>query len=419
MSEPTAAPGPRLWPLYLGGFLGPFGGAMVNAILPEVADGLGTTQAGAATALTVYMIPFSALMIVSGTLGARWGTARTIRLAYGLYAVASLVCMVAGALPVFLVGRALQGTANAFTTPLLVALISTLVPADRLARSLGAYASFQAAGQAFAPLLGGLAAEWTYRAAFGASALAALALAALTRGGAGRTADGTQGESGATSGRTASGPAVSSPTDSGRSDAGRTATGRTATGRSDWAALANPRLARASGIAFANQFASSGVMVLSALVAADRFGLSASVRGLVVAAFGVAGFVAGRSLGRLYERYGLFRVGAAALTVGGVSVALIGVAPWAAALVVLVAAAGVAGTGGRVLTNSLALASTPANPGGATSMMMAVQFVGTALVPALLPVYAASPAAACAIAGAVGLGGAALAWSGRRANAHS
>jgi len=102
---------PALWPFYVGGFLGPFGGAMVNAILPETASGVGTDAAGAATSLTAYMIPFSALMIASGTLGGRWGLTRTIRAAYGLYALASVVRMAASSLPVFLAGRALQGAA--------------------------------------------------------------------------------------------------------------------------------------------------------------------------------------------------------------------------------------------------------------------------------------------------------------------
>ena len=154
-------------------------------------------------------------------------------------------------------------------------------------------------------------------------------------------------------------------------------------------------------------------MVLAALVAADRFGLSASARGLVVACFGLAGLFTGRYIGGLAERYGVVRVGAVALVLGGAAVAAVAIAPWVAALVALVAAAGVAGTAGRVLTNSMAVASTPGNIGGATSITMATQFVGTAIVPALLPLYAASPVAACAVAGALSAVGALVATARR------
>lgn len=364
---------PNLWPLYLGGFLGPFGGAMVNAILPEIAVGVASTQAGVAFALTAYMVPFSVLMLASGTLGTRWGMARTVRWAYVAYALASVACGLAAALGPFLAARAVQGAANAFTTPLLVAMISMLVPRERLGRALGSLASMQAAGQAFAPLIGGLAAEWSYRVAFGANAVAALALAVVT-------------------------PAV-------------TGGGR---GAADWGALRNRRLARSAGTAFCAQFGQTGVMILAALVAADRFGLSSGARGLLVASFGLAGLATGRAIGVLTERYGLLRVGLIALVVLGAAVAAVGVAPWVGLLVVLVAVAGVSGTAARILTNSLGITSTPANVGGATSVTMAAQFLGVSLVPSLLPLYDASPAAACALAGGVVLVGAAVAATGGR-----
>lgn len=363
---------PNLWPLYFGGFLGPFGGAMVNAILPEIGAGVGSDEAGVALALTAYMVPFSVLMVASGTLGTRWGMTRTVRWAYGVYALASVGCGLATALAPFLAARAVQGAANAFTTPLLVALISTLVPRERLGRSLGAMASMQAAGQAFAPLVGGLAAEWSYRLAFGANAVAALALALGT-------------------------PTVASA----------------AKPTADWGALRNARLARSAGTAFCAQFGQTALMVLAALVAADRFGLSAGARGLLVAAFGLAGLVTGRAMGVLTERYGLLRVGLGALVGLGASVAAVGVAPLVGVLVVLVATAGVSGTAARILTNSLAIASTPANVGGATSITMSAQFLGVSLVPALLPLYDASPVLACGLAGVVVLVGAGIAATGR------
>lgn len=145
-------------------------------MLPELAAGLDTTISTAAWSLTVYMIPFAALMILSGTLGERWGRTRTVRAAYVGYALASLLCALAPSADLFLAGRAAQGAANAFTSPLLVAAISDAVTPERLGRSLGRLGSMQAAGQAFAPLVGGAAAAVDYRWAFVASAVAAVLL---------------------------------------------------------------------------------------------------------------------------------------------------------------------------------------------------------------------------------------------------
>lgn len=357
----------RLWPLYAGGFLGPFGGAMVNTILPELADGLDSDIATMGSALTAYMAPFAALMIVSGTIARRWGRAKTVRGAYVAYALASLVCVAAGSALPFLAGRALQGCANAFTTPLLIAMIVDLVPPARRGVALGTYAGMQAAGQAFAPLIGGLAAEVDFRLAFVASAVAALLLAVLTPG--------MRGERPAT------------------------------VTREQWRSLANRRLARAGGIAFCAQFASTALMVVGALVAADRFGLAPAGRGLLVACYGLAGLLSGRLTGAATDHYGLRRVGSVALLVLAAATACVGVAPWLTFLGGVICIAGIAGTGTRVLTNTLGISSTPANPSGAMSLTLSAQFLGGAAVPLILPLYPLGAELTCAVAAVVALVG--------------
>ena len=145
--------------LYLGAFLGPFGGGLTAAMLPELGAGFGVPTATASVSITAYLLPFAGVMLVSGTLGDRWGRGRTVVAGYALYVVASLACVLAVSWPVFLAGRALQGVANAFTTPVLLAALAAAVEPDRLGRALGWFGSLQAAGQTSAPLFGGLAAE--------------------------------------------------------------------------------------------------------------------------------------------------------------------------------------------------------------------------------------------------------------------
>ncbi len=375
-STPPASGGSvRMWPLYVGGFLGPFGGSMVQPMLPELAAGLDTTLGTAASAITWYMLPFAAMMIASGTVARRWGQSGTIKRAFLLYAGASVVCILSSSTVPFMAGRGLQGVANAFTTPLIVALIATLVPVTRLGQALGMYASMQAAGQAFAPLIGGFAAAVDYRWAFGGAAAAALFLAAAM-------------------------PDVPAGTAS-------------AAAASPWRALANLRLARAAFTAAAAQFSVTALMMFTALLATDRFGLAPDLRGVVVAAFGVAGLIGGRPFGRVADRFGMLRVGVVAVAALAASVAALGFAPSLAVLVALTALAGLSGTGCRMLTNTLALRSTPANRSGATSVSMSAQFLGSAAAPLLLSTYLLSPGLAGLIAGAVTGLGALVAASGR------
>ena len=382
---PDAHGGPvataTLWPLDAGGFLGPFGGAIVSTMLPELAAGLGTSVATASSALTWYMVPFAGLLVVSGTLGSRWGEARTVRWAYLLSVVGSLVCAVAGSAIPFLAGRVLQGAANAFTTPLLVAMITAFAPPSRLGRSLGTYASLSAAGQAFAPLVGGLAAGWDYRLAFAASALAAAVLAVVSP-----VPRATRPGPGARRARPSRGAGV---------DDG-----------SRWRPLRNRRLARVAVTALAMQLTATSLILLSALIASDRFGLSPTTRGLVVATFGLAGLASGRASGHLADRLGLIRVGVTALVLLAAAALAATVTAWLWLLVVTTTLAGVSSTAVRVMVQTMALRSTPANPSGALSIALAVQFGGTAIAPALLPLYDASPAAAGLVAAAAALLGA-------------
>lgn len=340
--------------------LGPFGGAMVTTMVPEVGAGIGVSNALAAQALTWYMVPFAGFMLVSGTLGERWGRARIVRWACVGYAVASLVCVLADDYSLFMLGRALQGTANAFTTPLLLALISDLVPPEQESRAVGQYVAFQAAGQAFSPVVGGAFAGWHYEGAFAAVAAVALLVGGLT-------------------------PMVA--------DSPRTVPAR-------WRALANSHLIRTCVVAMCNNLAYTGVSLLTALLVSERFGLSPQARGLVVATFGVAGLLAGRAAGDAARRLGLVRVGRISLLLTAVAMAAIGVAPHVLVVVALMASLGATVAGVRVTTHSLALGSTPTNKAGAMSLTLSAQFSGAAISPlVLLPLYGVQHAWAFLLAG--------------------
>ncbi|TML05356.1 MAG: MFS transporter, partial [Actinobacteria bacterium] len=66
--------------LYLGGFLGPFGGGVLTVLIPELRDRFdASTTAVTLAAITAYILPFAVVQLVSGTIGERLGTARTIR----------------------------------------------------------------------------------------------------------------------------------------------------------------------------------------------------------------------------------------------------------------------------------------------------------------------------------------------------
>src|SRR3954464_8412896 len=291
--------------LYAGGYLGPFGGGVIAVLIPELRDALDATTAQISAGITAYLVPFAALQVVSGTLGERFGVVRTIRVAYVAYAIASVAVAATSAVGAFLVARGLQGAANAFTTPLLLAAVAEATPEAELGRAMGTFAAVQTAGIVSAPLVGGLAGEIDYRLAFIAPAAVALLLAA--------------------------GPL---PRSAERRDAEPPRLRAALTSRTAWTSAA----------AFVAFFAIPGLGFLVALRAGDAFGLGPTARGLLLAGFGAAGVIAGRPAGGLVDRLGPVRVASAGALLAAAVMPLLGVVGSAALLALVWATAGLAST---------------------------------------------------------------------------
>jgi len=361
----------RRFGLYAGGFLGPFGGGIIAVLIPQLRDAFDASTSEVTWGITAYLIPFAALQLVSGTLGERIGMARTVRSAYVAYAALSVLAAFAPDIGVFIAARALQGAANAFLTPLLLAALAASSPQATVGRTVGTFAAVQTAAIVAAPLIGGLAGEISWRLAFLAPAVAALALAALPL-------PGTRDE---------------------HADPPRLRSALTA--RVGWLSTA----------AFLGYLSTAGLTFLVALKAADSFGLGSTERGALVASFGLAGALVGRWAGDFADRRG--RVTAALVGAGGCAAALpfLGIADSPSSLAAAWLSAGVGSAFVWAGINTMAVEAVPGNRAGATSVVSAFKFAGTACAPLLwLPLYHLDPEAAFVAAafGCVALGAAVL-----------
>lgn len=353
--------------LQLGALLGPFGGGIVAAILPEIGTSFDVPEQAAASSLTVYLLPFAALMLVSGTLGARWGPARTIRLAYVAYAVFTLAAAVAPWFWFFQLGRGLQGCANAFTTPLLMARLAAMTPPDRLGRALGVFGAMQAVGQTSAPLIGGLAAEASWRWAFAGIAVVGAVLAVWPL-----------------------------PADDHAESTGPDRL------RDPWhASVLLPGLA-----ALIAWGCLAGLSFLVALRLQDAFDFGAGMRGLLLTGFGAAGFLTARFAGAAADRFGGRLTALTGLLAGAILVLAIGASGLAPVTVAAWAAAGVCSQLVLVAVNTTVLSAERPGRSGAISVVQAMRFLGMAAAPALFTApYDADPLLGFALPAAVLLAG--------------
>ncbi|MEU3643778.1 MFS transporter [Lentzea sp. NPDC034063] len=338
--------------LYAGALIGPFGGAITTSILPEIGDSFGRSAGSAASTLTYYLVPFAVLMLASGTLAQRWGPQRTVRIAYIAYALTSLLAASSWTFEVLLASRALQGAANSFTTPVLLAVIAASTPKEKLGRALGLFGSMQAAGQTSAPLVGGLTAEIDWRLAFVVIAVVATALAVLGV------------------------PDTEAEPE------------RDASLRSAFV----PSTLRPAIVAFVCWGCLGGLSFLVAFRLDDVFGLGAGERGILLTGFGIVGFLTARQIGKAIDRFGAATTVVVGATLGAGLVAAVGTTPIMAVAVIAWALTGAAAQGVLVSINALVLQSDNANRGGSVSVVQSLRFMGAAAAPlAFVPLYQAHP----------------------------
>ena len=332
-------------PLYVGGFLGPFGGAMLVALIPNVAEGLDASVAQVAAAITAYMVPFAALQLVSGTLAERLGPRRVVRGGYVAFAAAALACALAPEIWSFLAARAAMGAANAFLSPILLAALSEVVAPAVLGRTVGTFAAAQTAGLLFAPILGGLLGEISWRLAFVLVAVVSIVLA-LPR----QTLGAAEWEPG---------------------------TG----GRASIRALLNRWTALLATQAALGYLGFTAIGFVLGLVGAEEFDLGSGARGLLIAGYGIGGILLGRYAGTVVDRAGrpaTALAGAVACTAGVLGL-VVAPSPWSLGLVFF--GIGCASAFVWAGLNTIAVESFPENRAGATSAYSAFKFAGVAIAP--------------------------------------
>jgi MFS family permease len=368
--------------LYSGGFLGPFGSGMVLPVFAEIGGDFHVSAGAAALSVTAYMVPFAGFMLVSGTLGQRWGAVATTRVAYVVYLVTSLMCVLPGPFWLFLLARAGQGAANSFTTPLLLAALAELVPRERLGRALGLFGSLQAAGQTTAPLIAGLLAVASWRYAFLSSAVVAGFLAVVGL------------------------PSVVAAQH--RPEARQRL-------RDAW----RPAVLRIGIAGFLGWGCLGGLSFLVAFRAQDAFGLDARDRGILLTIFGVAGMLTARPVGQLVDRWGGPRSVAFGMLSGAVLLVGVGMVPNTIVVGALWGLCGVVSQFVLVGVNSLVL-SGGGNRGGAVSVVQACRFMGAAATPAVFtPAYHVSPLASFLVPAGLLVAGVPAAMVGRRSESHA
>lgn len=142
-------------------------GTVVNVALPFLQSSLNTTAIGIQWVVEAYALFLSALLLVGGSLGDRYGRRRIFNIGVVVFAVASAVCGLAANIEQLIAARALQGVGGALLVPGSLALISSSFNERERGKAIGTWSGFSAITTAIGPVLGGWLVEHvSWRAVF-------------------------------------------------------------------------------------------------------------------------------------------------------------------------------------------------------------------------------------------------------------
>jgi EmrB/QacA subfamily drug resistance transporter len=154
--------------------------SVVNVALPAIARDFHIGVVGLQWVINGYLLTLSALMLLGGALGDRFGRPRVFAIGCVAFALASGGCALAPGL-VSLVGlRAIQGAAGALLVPNSLAMLDTAFAGEERGAAIGQWAAWSAVSTAAGPFAGGwLVDALSWRWVFSAVILFAVAAAVI------------------------------------------------------------------------------------------------------------------------------------------------------------------------------------------------------------------------------------------------
>ncbi len=129
--------------------------SVVTVALPTIERDLATSLAAMQWVVNAYTLCLSALLLIGGAAGDRFGRRRVFAIGTATFAAASLGCGFAPGIVSLILGRAVQGAGAAFLIPCSLAIIGAAFPESERGKAIGLWSGASAIAAGLGPLLGG------------------------------------------------------------------------------------------------------------------------------------------------------------------------------------------------------------------------------------------------------------------------
>jgi EmrB/QacA subfamily drug resistance transporter len=130
-------------------------GSVVNVGLPAIRASLSADGETLQWVINAYLLPLSALLLLGGAAGDRYGRRRLLILGIAIFALASAFCAAATSMSWLLLGRGVQGIGAAILLPNSLAILGDAFTGTQRGRAIGIWAAMGAVVGAVGPVLGG------------------------------------------------------------------------------------------------------------------------------------------------------------------------------------------------------------------------------------------------------------------------
>ncbi len=129
-------------------------GTVVNVVLPVLGEQLQATTAQLQWVVEAYMLLLTALVLLGGSLGDRYGRRRIFVLGTALFTAASALCGLAPGIVALIGARAVQGAGAALLVPSSLSLISATFDEHERGAAIGTWAAGTSIAAGAGPILG-------------------------------------------------------------------------------------------------------------------------------------------------------------------------------------------------------------------------------------------------------------------------
>jgi len=130
-------------------------GTVVNVALPVLQSKLGASVAETQWVVEAYSLFLSALILVGGAAGDRYGRRRVFTIGVTIFGLASVACGMSTSVGPLVVARAVQGLGAALLVPGSLALISASFSRSQRGKAIGTWSAATSVAAGIGPVLGG------------------------------------------------------------------------------------------------------------------------------------------------------------------------------------------------------------------------------------------------------------------------